>query len=170
MNSEIRHAIAKLEGKALWRASRTLDMAKFDFGARRSRTDSDGAAGEVGEFALHIQCPWRITRQGKVIVGSGDLYYPANHRYDENVPDEFDWERTTTLRDQLLDVLFEGGKRQFIVQKVEAGDAGGLQIVLSEALCLDVLPCDSLPREHWRLFEPDNFESHFVVSGQGVKS
>jgi len=107
LKAEIRHATAKLEGKALWRALRTLDMAKFDFGDRRTRIDSDGLAGEVGEFARHIQCPWRITREGKVIVGSSDLYYPANHQYDEDVPDEFDWERTTTLRDQLLDVLFD---------------------------------------------------------------
>jgi hypothetical protein len=170
MKSEIQHATGKLEGKALWRASRTLDMAKFDFGNRRSRIDSDGEAAEVGEFAFHIQCPWRIARGDKVIVGSSDLYYPANYRHNDDVAEEFDWERSPTLRDQKLDLLFDGGKREFVVQKVEAGDAGILQIVLTEALSLDVLPCDSLPREHWRLFEPDNLESHFVVTGQGIKS
>jgi hypothetical protein len=169
MKSEIRQATTRLKGKALWRASRTLDMAKFDFGDRRTRSDSDGAVGEVGEFALHIQCPWRIAREDKVIVGNGDLYYPTNYQYNEDVPDEFDWERTPTLLDRLLDVVFEDGKRQFIVQRVEVGDAGSLHIVLSERLSLDVLPCDSLQREHWRLFEPDNLESHFVVTGQGIK-
>ena len=33
------------------------------------RTDKDGKQNNVGEFALHLQCPWRLTNENEIIVG-----------------------------------------------------------------------------------------------------
>src|ERR1700674_3899295 len=169
MKTEIERATAPLIGKALWRCYRTLDMALFDFGRRRKRLDSQGNTQEVGEFALHVQCPWRITQKEQVVVGSQDLYYPANYRDEEDVPPEFDWERDLNRLDKLVRSVFENAMQGFIVQTIEVAAAGSLHIALSEDLSLDVLPCDSLSHEYWRLFEPDQVEPHFVVTGNGIK-
>jgi hypothetical protein len=68
----------------------------------------------------------------------------------------------------LLRLLFEDGRRQFIVRRVEVGTAGRLHIIMDDSLSLDVLPNDSLSDEYWRLFKSSSGEAHFVVSGEGI--
>jgi hypothetical protein len=169
MKTEIERATLSLNGKALWRCLRAADMAMFDFGKRRASLDFWGNPREVGDLALHVQCAWRITQDDRVLVGSNDLYYPAD--YDENNArsPEFDWERDPNRRDKLLASMFENGTKEFLVQKVEVGLAGSLHIALSGNLFLEVFPNDSLTGEHWRLFEPDK-KGHFVVTGSGIGS
>ena len=38
---------------------------------------------EVAEYALHIQCSWRIVKGNKILVGSGDFYSPRTGLEDE---------------------------------------------------------------------------------------
>lgn len=170
MKIEIEHAAAVLKGKVLWRCLRAADMATFDFGERRKSCDSQGNAREVGEWALHVECAWRITRDDRVLVGNRDLYYPADYRYADETPVGFDWERGPTLRDKLLHSLFQNAARELVVDRVEVYEAGGLHIVFREGASLDVLPCDSVSDEHWRLFEPDKDAPHFVVTGGGIET
>jgi hypothetical protein len=167
---EVERATAVLEGKALWRCLRAADMATFDFGRRRESFDSRGNTKEVGELALHVQCPWRITREDDVVVGSRDLYYPADYDESQDVPGDFDWEQHPNRRDKLLVSLFHDGTRELLVKRVEVGAAGSLHILLSDDFCLDVFPADSLSLEHWRLFVPDNDAPHFVLTGRGIES
>ena len=145
-----------------------LDMAMFDFGALRNSLDSKGNARVVGEVALHVQCPWRIAREDEVIVGSCDLYYPADYEGDGGAAENFDWERNVSRQDKLLESFFQNGTRQFIVRDVAVGAAASLHVALSDGFFLDLLPVDSLSIEAWRLFQPDIEHSHFVVTGKGI--
>ena len=140
-------------------------MAMFDFGARRKVVDFRGSEKEVGEFALHVQCAWRITREDRVIIGSRDIHYPADHSEGQEIPDEFDWDRDPNRLDKLLHTLFEEGTKELKVERVEVGDAGRFLAVLSRDFSLEVFPDDSLPLEHWRLFNPYAEQPHFVVTG-----
>ena len=169
MKPQIEKATAVLVGKALWGCTRAADLASFAFGERREAPSSGGGARPVGEFALHVQCAWRITRGDQVLVGSRDLYYPASYG-DENreIPPDFDWDRDPNRRDRLLALLFENGKREFVVGAVEAGAAGSLHIALADGVCLDVFPDDSLDDERWRLFRPGVAGPHFVVTAGGL--
>lgn len=144
-------------------------MATFQFGARIKRQDQRGRDREVGQYALHVQCAWRIARGDRVAVGSRDLHYPADYREDEDVPEEFDWDHDPNRRTRLLAELFEGA-REFVVQQIDVGDAGSLHFVLSDGFSMDVLPYDSLKLEHWRLFEPGKDQPHFVFTGAGIES
>ena len=55
------------------------------------------------------------------------------------------------------------------MQTIKVAATASLHIVLSGGFFLDVLPCDSLSHEYWRLFVPDQVERHFVATGNGIK-
>jgi hypothetical protein len=72
--------LKRLIGKRLWAANRAGEMATFQIGDRQTVRKFRGDMVEVGEYALHVQCPWRITRGLDIVVGSSDLYYPPSPR------------------------------------------------------------------------------------------
>jgi len=171
MREEIERATAVLIGKPLWGCGRAANLATFAFGERIKTVDFFGKPTEVGEYALHVQCAWHIGRGEEVIVGSRDIYYPADYQSeDEEIPPDFDWDKHPNRRDRLLRSLFEDGARSFTVQRVEVRLAGSLRLSLSDGFYLDVFPDDSLGREHWRLFMPRTEERHFVVTGRGIET
>lgn len=168
--ARIESATAVLAGRKLWKCTRAADMACFDFGECRSVPDHRGGMREVGEYALHVQCAWRITRIDETVVGNQDVYYPAH--YDdahEDVPPEFDWDRDANRRDKLLGTLFGDSTQKLVVQDVEVGATGSLRIVLTDGYFLEVFPNDSLNHEHWRLFRPGVDEPHFIITGSGIE-
>jgi hypothetical protein len=167
MKAEIELATAGLRGKALWRCLRAADMATFDFGKRRRIQNAQGEENEVGEYALHVQCAWRIIQNDRVIIGDRDLYYPADYRAGAEIPDEFDWDHNPNRRDRLTSSFFEDGKREFVVKEINTGEGGILHIMMSEGYSLQIFPDSSLPIESWRLFKVGQ-RGHFVVSGTGL--
>ena len=142
----------ELVGKAMWACRRGADMATFQFGERRRVNDFYGRDTEVGEYALHVQCPWRIVRDDVVAVGSGDLYYPASYSVGDRIPEDFDWEQNANRRDTLIENFFERGNQKFTVSSVELGVGGRCRIDFAEGPYLEIFPDDSLTHEHWRLF------------------
>jgi hypothetical protein len=138
----------------------------------------------VGEYALHIQCPWRLEREpdAQIITGSGDLYEP----YDEaDWKDEaFNWESGNNLQEQALSRLLQeydaktkqivNATDRLVVNAVEADAFGGFRLDLSGDYQLRVFPCTSR-EEAWRLFKPtadgeQPTEAHFVVPTENAIS
>jgi hypothetical protein len=170
MKPEIEKATSVLVGKSLWKCTRAADLGSFHFGAHRQVRTFRGDTVEVGDYALHVQCAWRIVQKDQIVVGSRDLYYPADYIEGEEVPAAFEWDRDPNRRDKLLSSFFENGTRQFTVRAVDVGPASSLYIALSEDHSLDLFPYDSLKVEHWRLFEPDKDHPHFVLVGSGIET
>src|SRR5579862_6404080 len=108
LKAEIEKATAALIGTALWSCRRTADLASFQFGQKEQAKTFRGNPVEVGEYALNVQCAWRIARENRVFVGSADLYYPSDLRIERTPPD-FDWSKGPNRRDELLRLLFEDG-------------------------------------------------------------
>jgi hypothetical protein len=50
-----------LRGLPLWSAGRAADMLWLSFGARRPAPTDRRPDREVGEWAVHLECPWRIS-------------------------------------------------------------------------------------------------------------
>jgi hypothetical protein len=141
----------------------------FQFGQRRTVKSALGGAKQVGEYALHVQCAWRIRHKGQVIVGSRDLYYPPEEGVDR--PADFDWDvQGANRRDKCIGQLFQTETRQFLVLEVEVGEAGSFTIILADDYALDVFPDDSLSGEHWRIFKPYAEEPRFIVTGHAVET
>ena len=171
MSDQIEKAISVLIGKKLWRCTRAADLAAFQFGERIPSKTYEGEPCEVGEFALHVQCSWRIVRHQQVIVARGDLYYPAGYQAQgEAIPRDFHWDvQGANRQDRLIRDFFRNGSQTFVVQRVEAGNAGAFLLALAGDFALEVFPDDSLEGEHWRLFTPGGDGPHFVVTGTGIE-
>jgi len=169
---QIEDALAPLIGLPLWDSGRAADLAWFALGERRTVKDFRGNPKEVGEYALHVQCAWRITQDDKVLVGRSDLYYPAGYSPEQDeIPDDFNWDvQGANRQDELIRDLFQGGGNQFRVLGVEVGPAASFNIALERNLSLQVFPQDSSSHEYWRLFRPYRDEPHFVVSSRGIES
>lgn len=163
------NALKVLIGLPLWSSGRAADLEWFQFGQRRSVKDHRGNTKEVGEYALHLQCAWRIRQGDQVIVGSRDLYYPADEIQDR--PEDFDWDVIGgNRRDRKIEALFQSETRQFWVREVTVGDAGSFTISLDDGYALEAFPDDSSADEHWRIFKPYSEEAHFVATGEGLQT
>lgn len=160
-----------LIGLPLSAARRAADLRNFQFGQMRPAD-----RGTVGEYALHIQCPWRIEALEGVVTGRSDLWEPTE------VPADFDWHTWKydhgNLQDSRLQALLQGcdpqtrsivnTTGQLVVEAVEADRFGGAVLSLSGGYRLVLFPAGSAG-EDWRIFQPGNDESHFVISGGTVE-
>jgi hypothetical protein len=167
MREQIQIAASVLIGKSLWLCRRAGDMAMFHFGERRKVTTHKGEPAEVGEYALHLQCPWRIVNGDEIVMAALDVYKPQiGHEEEDN--QDFDWERAGNLLDERARTFFENGTREYAVEGVDAKHAGTLRLTLQGGFWLEICPCDSSKGEHWRLFQPRIDQPHFVVTGAGI--
>lgn len=166
--------VSILIGKPLWRCTRAADMACFQFGNRHKRKAPHGDDCEVGDYALHVQCSWRIIRGDEILVGKEDLYEPQDPAGADVV---FDW-RKGNLQDARIGKLFADGRRQFTVVGTALRAGGELDILFDDELRLEVFPNSSLQThdmEHWRLFAPSvgpelrGKTPHLVFSGAGLR-
>lgn len=147
------------EGVALWFRFRPVAQAK------------QSAASELpASVTLLVSCPWRLTTEDGLLVGSGDLFTPADPAAD---PETFDWQVPgATWCDLRLQALVDAVAARPPVLTTAAADAiGGLVLELEGGLILDIFP-DSSPARHveseyWRLSIPG--EPLLVVGSNGVE-
>jgi hypothetical protein len=124
----------------------------------------------VGKWALHVQCPWRLERAGRIVTGLADYYAPA-----EDNKDEFwdpDSAATGHLQDQILgDLLggFDPNTRSYLnqtdglrVEHAACDSFGGARIDLAGGYRLVIFPVGTRG-EQWRLFEPGSDSPHLVL-------
>lgn len=167
-NAEFIDKLQALRGLPLWSIRRAADMATCQFGARRPTTDFYGRPAFVGDYAIHIQCAWRIMKSGRMLVASRDLYLSA--RIDTADPaTEEEFSEMRTRRDVLISQLFMG-EAEYSVRTVELRECFGLRLEMTDALVFEIMPDISGDREQWRLLCPGRNEPHLVVSGSGWSS
>jgi len=120
-------------GLPLWASGRGADMQWFAFGNQRQVVGHSGTSRAVGDYSLHVQCPWRIVRGDAIVVGSRDLYYPADETAE--VPPEFDYDYDgmKTRRDRRVDALLENATTAYIVTDVRVGVAVRYRSISTEA-------------------------------------
>jgi len=168
---QVESVTAPLVGMPLWDAGRAADLLWLAFGQRRTIQDFQGKPREVGEYALHVQCAWRFVQDETVLAGNRDLYYPRGYKDpNDEIPRGFNWDVQGANRcDEALAALFADGARQYVVMRVQPGQAGELALLLEGGLTLQIFPNDSLVGEHWRLFRPGSDAPHWVYIGNGLE-
>ncbi len=168
-NNRVRQAVEPLIGLKLSVARRAADMRVFHFGDMREVDQ-----GTIGQYALHVQCPWRIDGPKGIVTGRSDLW---EHISGKIMPDEWEPSIDDNIQDMRLRNLFGGYDAKthshvnitewLVVEYVEASGVGDLDISLSGGYRLVVFPGGSTG-EAWRIFEPDNEAPHFVVEGNEI--
>ncbi len=163
----VRH-LQPLVGLNLSIARRAADMRVLHFGPIRA--DGDGT---VGEYALHIQCPWRVEDAEGILTGKSDLWRPAIVGPDFDW-DSWDYETSQSLQDKHMESLLGGydprtrsavnPRNDLVVETVQGDACGGAVITLSGGYRLILFPAGSAG-EDWRIFRPATNEPHFVVTG-----
>jgi len=168
MKKEIEQILQQLVGYEFTRTTRTADMECFKFGTL-FRKDRKEIERQIGEFGIHLQCPWRISKGNILLVGSDDLLEQPdeNAEYDEN----FDWDvQDGNLRDVKLKDFLNSGK--YIVESVKADNIGGFELLFTDNIKLTVFPSLSSKNqysEYWRMLDNRNTNnSHFVVGTFGI--
>lgn len=171
MREAIRSQIGKLIGLNLQYAGRASNLFWLGFGELISVTRR-GKTEELAEYALDIQCSWRIIKDNKILVGSRDFYSPRTGWNEEN--DDFDWDVQGNNRfDERIESFIENTKEHVAVERVEPDEVGGLKIFLSQGYLLEVFPDTSEDDEYsefWRFFNQRENSPHFVVTGNGIEN
>ncbi len=155
-------ALSRIIGLPLTAARRAADMRTFQFG-KLHPVDR----GSVGDFALHVQCPWRIEGPHGIVTGRLDLWQPV----EENAPfdDNWDYEKSPNLQDARQEVWFAHNKTSLVVKSVDADEFGGAVIGFDQGFVLRLFPAGTRA-EDWRLFQSNTNALHFVVSAGAVEA
>jgi hypothetical protein len=98
MNDKISQTLEHLMGLRLGVARRAADMRIFHLGHIQ---EVDG--GTVGQYALHVQCPWRINGPQGIITGRSDLW---EHIPGNSMPDDWEPGINDNVQDVRLSELF----------------------------------------------------------------
>lgn len=146
-------ALRALEGLTFWDGGRGADMKMFAFGSPRLVPRRNGEVS-VGQFALHLQCPWRLTQHGVLITSHEDITLPVSAHSGGASSDS----RGGNRCDEAVERLFAASK--FSVVGTSCHQLSEVAIACSDGLALQI-SVDDASTEQWRLFEPAE------VPGQG---
>lgn len=151
-----------LINKRLQGIGRAGDMCWISFGELIKMKNYKGDIVEKGEYALHLQCPWRIKDfNSKIILASRDIYEP-NSKISWN--DNFEWDiKGNNLFDENINKMFLD-KNSILVKKVSISLNNDLTIIFSNKLVLECFTNISSEQECWRFFKT-GADMHLIASG-----
>ncbi len=154
-------ALSRIIGLPLTAVRRAADMRTFQFGALRPVD-----RGSVGDFALHVQCPWRVEGPDGIVTGRLDLWEPV----EDNAPcdENWDYEKSPNLQDARLEEWLATNELSLLVKSVDADEFGGVVIGFPHGFVLRLFPAGTRG-EDWRLFQPKTDAPQLVVSGGAVE-
>ncbi len=166
--SVIENYLRRLVGLRLTAARLTGGMLNVHFGTLR-----DTPRGQVGDLAVHVQCPWRLELHGAIVTGRDDMESEAG--------DQAPWKTArgyaSVTEAHLHNLLgaYDEGTRSFLnvghaldVTDARLGPCGNLTIELTGDYRLALFPSGSA-NEDWRIFEPSSETPHFVIVGGAIE-
>lgn len=153
----IKNHINKISGQSIFRIGRASDMLWIQFGKSIIVKNYKGIEVEKGEYAIHVQCPWRFCRQDKIILGSRDIFIPCNGVSEQ----EFNWDISgMSIFDNKCKTINEGIAP--IVKEAKVDGLGTLKIIFDNELVFEAITDSKEEIEFWR-FINNNTKEHIVV-------
>ncbi|GAB3838817.1 hypothetical protein ACFPIJ_35685 [Dactylosporangium cerinum] len=112
------------------------------------------------EFALHVQCPFRIVRGARIVLGSTDYRHPLPGQVDRATA----FDRHQTQFDRIATILNGplAADNGLLVHAAHLRDDGALHLSTGQDLRIEVFPATSGPVECWRLFVRNSDGPHYV--------
>jgi hypothetical protein len=157
------NSFAVLIGLRLSLVRRAADMLILHFGDIRPH---ESGQGTVGNYALHVQCPWRFDGPDGTVTGRDDLWVyagPGERPLDWSHEDGF------SLQDQRFAGLFVHDEstrswvnesERFIVTDAQQTKRGDVTLTLANGYAIVLFPA-GCKHEAWRLFAPSS-DRHLV--------
>lgn len=159
MRDQIEAELGILLKQPLIDIGRAGNLLWLSFGRKIFITDKNGCKKPKNEYALHIQCAWRIVKDTRIIVGSRDFYTPRTGI----TSDSFAWDTPGANRvDEKIEEL-KALQSNVVIDKIAADEFGGIKVTFNSGINLEVFPDDSLEDEFWRLIVAGEPSKHFVV-------
>lgn len=155
-----RRSLAGLIGER-WRwAGRACDLVWLGFGPSREVTGHGGRTREITEYALHLQCPWRVSSGERRVMGASEVYEPR-----PGWTGDFDWDVQGANRFDVRagELTAHLARERIVVRSVEVTERGDLTVALSGGLRIEALRAGSAREESWRFFRPYRDDDHVVV-------
>ena len=124
-----------------------------------------------GEFALNLDCPWRIKNSnGCIELGSADMFTPSSEYDPDRSPgEEFNWDiQGNNLFDEKAKQLFLKGS-QIVVTSATLSGNYDLVIKFSNGLMLETFANVSSHEECWCLFKPGMCSEDLIATGTGME-
>ena len=165
-HERIESILRVLVGKPLRDTGRCAGLQWFSFGDLIESVTPLGSSRVAGEYALHVQCAWRLRDSCDIFVTSRDRFYPKDDPNSES-PD-FDWDQPGSNRCDQRIASFVAANCPALVVSVTSDNIDTLTIQLDSGIVLEVFPDDSLQGEHWRFFSPGQDHPHHVLAGSGL--
>jgi len=170
MKEEIEDKLSVLINLPLTSTGRVVDLQWFVFGVTNPDESNNEHDQFNFEYAIHVQCAWRISDTKGIVVASRDRYYSANcSSYEDNQDFNWDVPGSNQCDQKIANFIESKSTKPLIILSVEADVVGSLRINLSEGYVLDLFPDDSLGKEYWRFFKLNSDHTHFVVTGKGIE-
>src|SRR5215468_598880 len=158
------NAFDVLIGLRLSIVRRAADMLVLHFGNIRTHRSGDGT---VGDYALHVQCPWRFDGPDGVVTGRDDLWdyagpgeRPENWSYDDGLSMQDRRWASLFARDESTR-SWVNERDRFVVTAAEQTKRGDVRLELTGGYAILLFPAGSR-HEAWRLFAPESDDDHFV--------
>lgn len=140
IKERISAALERLLDLPLWSVGRA-GIVWFLFGDRRTVLTARGGSKEVGEFALHLGCPWQLIGPAGELLAS-----------DDSEPD----------------VLARLASPPLLCSTARSCEGGAFELGFAGGERLHVEPDDPTSEEYWRLFCPYSDQPHLVVGPAGI--
>ncbi len=144
------------------------DMKVFHFGQIRPHGSGKGT---VGEYAIHVQCAWRIVSEDAIFTGTTDRHMESSEGIEVNYDDP----RAGTLQYVQIGQLLQGydnvtksfvnATDHLVVISVSLDRYGSADLLLSGGYRLQIFP-DGSKSENWRFFAIEGH--HIVVEGSRI--
>lgn len=121
------------------------------------------------EFALHLQCSFRVRDNFDILVTNNEMFEPSDLAFNkaDYSDDTFDWDIQGNNRyDEWVTGLSDSLLQDLSVLDVKVSKYGDLTVLLNHGIGIDVF-VNSATDECWRLFEIHS-EEHLVITGYGL--
>lgn len=112
-------------------------------------------------YSLHLQCPWRIRKENKILLSNVDIYELAMGYNEE------DGEWDDTKRNVFDEIVQQNQWKGKIVENIAVTEVYDLKIFLSDSFVIECFVND-LRGECWRFFQK-GVKEHLVITGIGIE-
>jgi len=123
---------------------RCSDMIWFSFGKDIFVTNYRNQVVKKTEYALHVQCSWRISKESTIILGNNDVYSLV----DNSIEDDWDISGNNMfdkmVNDKILPLL------PIKVLGVVCNKIGDIEITFETGIVINIFVNSSEPIEEWR--------------------